>query len=70
MGSPILSYVLHTHIEDLTSFETLKIDNFKVFGYKDFKKNIEDLDVSRRDLFISIFKIFAAALEAEILATK
>ena len=68
MGSPILSYVLHTHIEDLTSFETLKIDNFKVFGYGDFKKII--LYVSRRDLFISIFKIFAAALEAEILATK
>ena len=38
--------------EDLTSFGTLKIDIFEVFGYGDLekKKIIADLDASRRDL--------------------
>ena len=43
--------------EDLTSFGTLKIDGFQVFGYEDLGgKNNADLDASRRDLVRSIQK--------------
>ena len=60
----------HGKRKDLTSFGTLKIDIFKVLGCGDSKKNIADLDASRRDLVRSIFKNLVATLQAEILAIK